>query len=96
MANTSDAVYERDMFLLAFVDPEGFNDRQQAQYTGADLDSCDEGIAECEGMLAWALETGNREEIKAWKRYLQQAKTEKRRIRKMIEEQSDERMFLTA
>ena len=95
MVNTSDAVYKRDLFLLAFVDPEGFNDKQQ-QYTRADLDSCDEGIAECREMLAWAIESDDQEEIKTWKRYLQQAKTQKRMIRKMIEEQSDERMFLTA
>ena len=95
MANRSNAIYERDMFLLAFMDPEGFNEGQQ-EYDESDLDSCDEGIKECEGMLAWAIESGNQEEIRTWKRYLQQAKTEKRMIRKMIEEQSDERMFLTA
>ena len=95
MANTSEAAYKRDLFLMAFMDPDGFNENAGKGYGREDLDSCDEGIAECREMLAWAIDSGNQEEIRAWKRYLQQAKTAKRMIRKMIEENLDERMLLT-
>lgn len=78
------------LFLLSFIEPENFNDMSH-NHTEQELNDCDEEIKECNEMLQYYLATGNEKEVKNWKQLLQQAKTRKRMLRKMIKENITER-----
>lgn len=94
MTNKSEQAFLRSLFLLAFMEPESFNNSSGSHET-AELNECDGEISECEEMLRYFIETKNNEEITAWKHYLQEAKTRKRMIRKMIDTNQNERDLLT-
>jgi len=93
--NSSERAYLKNLSLLAFADPETVNEMER-EYSMEDLDRCDIQIRECQAMLEHFIETENEEEILCWKRYLQQAKTEKRMIRNMIKTNLTERNLITA
>lgn len=80
--NTSDMAYERDALLFALIEPETVN--AYASYTESDLTDCDEEIVECQDMVRYFVSVGDQEEVKNWKRYLQMAKTRKRKIRERL------------
>lgn len=88
--NNSDKTYLQKLFLLSFIEPENFNDISH-NHTEEELNECDEEIKQCNDMLAYYISIGNKEEIKNWKQLLQQAKTRKRMLRNMIENNLNER-----
>ena len=92
--NSSEQTFLQNQLILALIDPESVN-AAPCQHNITELDDCDEEIQECQDMLQYYIATGNSIETKNWKRYLQEAKTRKRMIRRMIDEHSNEKEFLT-
>lgn len=91
--NSSDQAFMQDNLFLAMIEPEAFNDSKK--YDKKDLDECDKDIRECSELLHYYILEDNNEEIAEWKRYLQQAKTRKRMIRKMIKTNITEKELIT-
>lgn len=93
--NSSEKTYLQKLFLLSFLEPENFNDMTNVVHSKGELADCDEEIRECNEMLQYSIDIGNKTEIKNWKQLLQQAKTRKRILRKMIETNTNGRDLIT-
>ena len=78
--NSSVRAYDRDMIYLSLADESEANTIKTALENANinDLIEYDEAIADCEGMLDYAMELGQQEEIYFWRCQLQKTKTEKR------------------
>lgn len=92
--NSSERTYLQKLSILALIEPEGFN-AITSGHTIEELSDCDEEISECQSMMDYYIAEGNQKEIRNWKQLLQQAKTRKRIIRKMIHDNKTERDLLT-
>ena len=92
--NNSEKTYLQKLFLLSFLEPESFNDISH-NHTDQELNDCDEEIRNCNDMLQYYISTGDEEDIKNWKQLLQQAKTRKRMLRKMIKGNITERELVS-
>lgn len=82
MINTSEQDWKHKTLMLAFVEPEALNG---ITHSREELDSYDKDISEIKDMIEYYKNIGNNKEVTIWKRMLQQAKTEKRMIREMLE-----------
>lgn len=91
--NSSTAKWKNDLLLLALVEPEAINDRKHDM---AEMEEYDRAINECREMIEYYKEVGNNLEVNEWKRMLQQIKTEKRCVRDLILNNSNEVEVLTA
>lgn len=92
--NSSERTYLQKLNILALIEPEGFN-AITSGHTIEELNDCDEEIAKCQEMLDYYIAEEDQNEVKNWKQLLQQAKTRKRVIRKMIHDNKTERDLLT-
>lgn len=75
--NSSDQAYDRNKFIANFIDCQCFGSH-------GTKDEYDESIAEINTMIDYCIDLEDEEEIKSWRKLLQQTKVEKRRA-KMIE-----------
>lgn len=87
--NTSDMALQRNMMLSSFVGDESIvvedgSFSRDAIPTQRDIDEYDEAISDCLGMLYYAMDLNNFEEIRFWRRMLQQTKTEKRNALRLM------------
>lgn len=82
MQNSTDLAYERDNFILRFLDCECI--QRDASYTDRDIRDCNEAISEYECMLQHAIDVGDRNEISQLRREMQNVKAEKRKIKRMM------------
>lgn len=82
MANTTELAYERDNFLLKFLDCQCVVNSKN--YAEQDIEDCNEAISEYECLLQHAIEKGNKDEISQLRKEIQHEKAEKRRIKRMM------------
>lgn len=96
MRNTSDKARQHDLIMAALTGDEevfvadGCLDNINGIPTKKDLDEYDEAIADCIGMLEYALEMGDENEIRSWRRMLQQTKTEKKHAIRLMKQYAKE------
>ena len=84
MANSTDLAYERDNFILLFLDSEcgaGICENPSEQ----DIEEYDEALMEYGCLLQNAIDLGDKREIKRLRSEIQHCKAEKRRIKRMID-----------
>lgn len=84
MVNSTDLAYERDNFILQFLDSEcgaGICENTSEQ----DIEEYDEALMEYGCMLQDAIDRGDKREIKQLRSEMQHCKAEKRRIKRMID-----------
>ncbi len=84
--NSSVAAYEHKQLMLAFLEPELFNEAPEPKQMTKEelkkeLEEWDRAIAEAHGMFLYFKEKGNKEEMRFWREMEQQNKTEKRLMR---------------
>ena len=79
MANSTDLAYERDNFILQFLDSECGTTSVQ------DIKEYDEALEEYGFLLQNAIDIGDKREIKQLRSEIQHCKAEKRRIKRMID-----------
>lgn len=84
MANSTDLAYERDYFILQFLDSECSTGIHETA-TEQDISECDNALEEYGFLLQDAINLGDKREIKQLRREIQHCKAEKRRIKKMID-----------
>ena len=82
MQNSTDLAYERDNFILRFLDCECI--QRDASYTDRDIRDCNEAISEYECMLQYAIDVGDKREIANLRAEIQHLKAEKRTIKRML------------
>lgn len=82
MANSTDAAYRRDNFILDFLDASC--SEQNETYSQQDVDDCNEAISEYECMLQHAIDIGDKKEIAFLRSEIQHVKAEKRNIKRMM------------
>lgn len=78
--NTAEAVYDQKQFIADFIGCECFGINKNVSLT-----DYDDSIQEIISMIEYNIERGNKKEAAEWRRMLQQTKVEKRRAKKMIE-----------
>ena len=83
MVNSTDLAYQRDCFILQFIDSEciALNENPTEQ----DIEDYNEAIAEYESLLQKAIDLDNKQEIKQLRSEMQHCKAEKRKIKRMID-----------
>lgn len=79
MANSTDLAYERDNFILQFLDCGCVSE------TECDISDYDDALEEYGFLLQDAIARDDKKEIKQLRREIQHCKAEKRRIKKMID-----------
>jgi hypothetical protein len=82
MGNSTDLAYEKERFLLQFIDSECIPSNKE--YTEQDIHECDEAIAEYEGLLRHEIDLGNTVQISQIRKEIQHEKVEKRNIKRMM------------
>lgn len=75
--NSSDQAYQRDMFLLDFID-------SKCPDADCSLSDYDEALEEYQILLSDAIARGNKTEIKDLRRDIQRCRVEKRNYKRMI------------
>lgn len=88
MANSTDLAYERDIFILQFLDSECMPLKENA--TEQDIEECNEALMEYDCLLQNAIDRGDKQEIKQLRSEIQHCKAEKRRIKRMIDDNKRE------
>ena len=88
MANSTDLAYERDIFILQFLDSECMPLKENA--TEQDIEECNEALMEYDCLLQNAIDRGDKQEIKQLRSEIQPCKAEKRRIKRMIDDNKRE------
>ena len=78
MANTTELAYERDNFILQFLDCGC------ASQTECDISDYDDALEEYGFLLQNAIDLGDKREIKQLRSEIQHCKAEKRRIKRMM------------
>lgn len=84
MANSTDLAYERDNFILKFLDSDCGTDICNTA-SEQDIEEYDEVLMEYECLLQDAIDRGDKREIKQLRSEIQHCKAEKRRIKRMID-----------
>ena len=84
MANSTDLAYERDNFILKFLDSDCGADICDTA-SEQDIEECNEALMEYECLLQNAIDRGDKREIKQLRSEIQHCKAEKRRIKRMID-----------
>lgn len=77
--NSTDLAYQRDMFLLTFLDADC------STSVNADLSDYDDAIAEYGAMFDRAIFLNDKAEIKQLRREIQRTKAEKRLTKRLID-----------
>lgn len=80
--NSTDAAYDRDNFILDFLDCACVPSRET--HTQQGIADCNDAIREYECMLQYAIDIGDKKEIALLKTEIQHAKAEKRNIKRMM------------
>ncbi|MDE6055095.1 MAG: hypothetical protein K2G55_15365 [Lachnospiraceae bacterium] len=78
--NKSDAVYEQKQLMADLIGCECFGINENVK-----LSDYDDAILEIMSMIEYNIDVGDKKEVAEWRRMLQQTKVEKRRAKKMIE-----------
>ena len=84
MANSTDLAYERDNFILKFLDSDCGTDIYNIA-SEQDIEEYNEALMEYECLLQNAIDKGDKREIKQLRSEIQHCKAEKRRIKRMID-----------
>ena len=84
MANSTDLAYERDNFILKFLDSDCGTDIYNIA-SEQDIEEYNEALMEYECLLQNAIDIGDKQEIKRIRSEIQHCKAEKRRIKRMID-----------
>lgn len=79
MGNSTDLAYERDNFILQFLDCGCIFE------TECDISDYDDALKEYGFLLQNAIDIGDKQEIKRIRSEIQHCKAEKRRIKRMID-----------
>lgn len=79
MGNSTDLAYERDKFILEFLDCGCVFE------TECDVSDYDDALKEYGFLLQNAIDIGDKQEIKRIRSEIQHCKAEKRRIKRMID-----------
>lgn len=79
MGNSTDLAYERDKFILQFLDCGCVFE------TECDVSDYDDALEEYGFLLQNAIDIGDKQEIKRIRSEIQHCKAEKRRIKRMID-----------
>lgn len=79
MTNSTDLAYERDKFILQFLDCGCVSQ------TECDISDYDDALEEYGFLLQNAIDLGDKREIKQLRSEIQHCKAEKRRVKKMID-----------
>ena len=88
--NKADAVYEQKQLMADFIGCECFGINENVK-----LSDYDDAILEIMTMIEYNIDIGDKEEVADWRRMLQQTKVEKRRAKKMIEDNNRMEPVLT-
>ena len=88
--NKADAVYEQKQLMADFIGCECFGVNENMK-----LSDYDDAILEIMSMIEYNIDIGDKEEVANWRRMLQQTKVEKRRAKKMIENNNRMEFVLT-
>ena len=88
--NKADAVYEQKQLMADLIGCECFGINENVK-----LLDYDDAILEIMTMIEYNIDIGDKEEVADWRRMLQQTKVEKRRAKKMIENNSRMEPVLT-
>lgn len=86
--NTSDNKFLHDRFILDFID----SNCSSEEY---DSDEYDKSIQTCYDMIDNFKAENNKKEVKFWRNQLQKLKTEKRILRKLIDDNTNRKELLT-
>lgn len=78
--NKSDAVYEQKQLMADFIGCECFGINENVKPS-----DYDDAILEIMSMIEYNIDVGDKKEVAEWRRMLQQTRVEKRRAKKMIE-----------
>lgn len=79
--NSTDAAYQRDNFMLQFLDSVC---QPQKEYSQQDINDCNDAIAEYECLLQNTIDLGDKREIATLRSEIQHVKAEKREIKRMM------------
>lgn len=85
--NSSDTAYDSAKFIADFMECECFNGY-------GTKNEYDKSIEDINAMINYCIDSGNEEEVKSWRKLLQQTRVEKRRA-KMIERKNAKEFALT-
>lgn len=88
--NKSDKVYDRERFILDMTGGDCC-----ANNDNTDISEYDRSIDEINGMIQYFIDSGNKKEVADWRKMLQRAKVEKRRVKKMIENNNGKEIAYT-
>lgn len=88
--NKADAVYEQKQLMADLIGCECFGINENVK-----LSDYDDAILEIMTMIEYNIDIGDKEEVADWRRMLQQTKVEKRRAKKMIEDNNRMEPVLT-
>lgn len=78
--NKSEMVYDQKQLIADLIGCDCFGIDENM-----DLSEYDESIEEINGLISWFVAEGNEEEVSFLRQMLQQARVEKRRAKKMID-----------
>lgn len=87
MQNSTDLAYERDNFILQFLDCECYG--SSCDYTEQDIEDCNEAIREYEILLQSRIDVGDKKSIKQLRAEIQHVKAEKRNIKRMMKKRME-------
>ena len=82
MRNSTDLAYERDNFILQFLDCECCG--SSCDYTEQDIEDCNEAIREYEILLQSRIDVGDKKGIKQIRAEIQHVKAKKKKIKRMM------------
>lgn len=82
MQNSTDLAYERDNFILQFLDCECYG--SLCDYPEQNIEDCNEAIREYEILLQSRIDVRDKKEIKQLRAEIQHVKAEKRKIKRMM------------
>lgn len=88
--NKADAVYEQKQLMADLIGCECFGINENVK-----LSDYDDAILKIMTMIEYNIDIGDKEEVADWRRMLQQTKVEKRRAKKMIENNNRMEFVLT-
>lgn len=81
--NKSDMIYDQKQLMADLIGCECFGIDENA-----DISEYDESIEEINSLINYYIASGNKKEVYEWRKMLQQVKVDKRRAKRMIDNDS--------
>lgn len=85
--NSAEKVYESNKFIADFIYCDCYESDCEVEN---DLEGYDEAISEVTAMIQHFIVVGNKQEVAAWRKYLNKLKIEKRRVKERMESKRKE------